>query len=74
MVVRQIDGGGLPLSTGSNFSEIGLEVADIWGIDGGGVIMTMTIKNGCGVAEAYCFYLCSIPAYLTCNTFISRTK
>jgi hypothetical protein len=33
-----IDGEGLPLSTGSNFGKIGLVVAEIWGIEGGGVV------------------------------------
>jgi hypothetical protein len=57
----RIDGEGLPLSTGSNFGEIGLVVAEIWGIEGGGVVMTMIIINGYGVAEASCFYLCIVP-------------
>ncbi len=52
-----IDGEGLPLSTGSNFGEIGLVVAEVWGIKGGGVVMIMIIINGYGVAEASCFYL-----------------
>jgi hypothetical protein len=57
----RIDEEGLPLSTGSNFGEIGLVVAEIWRIEGGGVVMTMIIINGYGVAEASCFYLCIIP-------------
>jgi hypothetical protein len=36
-------------------------VAEIWGIEGGGMVMTMIIINGYGVAEASCFYLCIIP-------------
>ena len=39
----RIDGEGLPLSTGSNFGEIGLVFAVIWGMEGGGVLMTMII-------------------------------
>jgi hypothetical protein len=42
----RIDGEGLPLSTGSNFGEIGLVFAEIWGMEGGGVVMTMIIING----------------------------
>ncbi len=41
----RIDWEGLPLSTGLNFGEIGLVVAEIWGIEGGGVVMTMIIIN-----------------------------
>jgi hypothetical protein len=48
----RIDEEGLPLSTGSNFGEIGLVVAEIGGIEGGGVVMTMITINGYGVAEA----------------------
>ncbi len=36
-------------------------VAEIWGIEGGGVVMTMIIINGKGVAEASYFYLCIVP-------------
>ncbi len=57
----RIDGERFPLSTGSNFGKIGLVVAEIWGIEGGGVVMTMIIINGYGVAEASCFNLCIVP-------------
>ncbi len=59
----RIDGEGLPLSTGSNFGEIGLVVAEIWGIEGGGMVITMIIINGYGVAEASFFIYVSYLTY-----------
>jgi hypothetical protein len=42
----RFDWEGLPLSTGSNFGKIGLVFAEIWGMEGGGMVMTMIIING----------------------------
>jgi hypothetical protein len=60
MVGGMVGVGGGALTTGPNFGEISLVVAKIWGIEVGGVEMTMIIINGCGKV-LFSSYICIVP-------------